>query len=555
VERATGIPKEYTELAASFAVPSALGKLGEAFRAVKPAATRPAPFDATLSREQSPTVIPAQAKLPAEARQAVRWAMQAAKSDGLTAQQIEAKFSELGPQGFLSEYGPNLRGLAGATASQPGAGKADIFGAIERRAAGTRDRIENAVTEALGPRQNIATLTRAGIEARNEAADPLYEAWRTVKVFPTDEIKALVPILEKDGLFAAARHLMMLEEKPTNVDFFTGGDRKTWPTPEAYDYVKQAIDGRISEALDRGNRNVARIYGKLKKRLDEAISNSNPDAANVWKQAREAWANPTAIMRAREEGQAVWNPKVRRDDLLYQLTDYTAPERAAFKGEGARDSLAEMIDRSTRGDTNVRNMLLAPVNQEKLFYLADNKKTKVADILQKIEREMTFAETRQRVLQGSETEPRRAMGEMIKPNPEDTFVGRARGLDIRKPLSILPKSIENFAARRQAARYESARNVLAPILMKQGPEARDFLLMLTQLPQSLPRRIGAPLQDFSRSIDAARSNPTPRNIARLTIASRNLSNNLSGVGIDVPSTDLLRSLQGPVPGRTDQENP
>ena len=99
-------------------------------------------------------------------------------------------------------------------------------------------------------------------------------------------------MLERDGLLTDAQRLMALEGRDAQVNFFVTGDRKAWPTTEAFDYVKQAMDGRIGGALRNGDLNLARIYRGVKERLDNAVANSNPDAAQVWRQARDTWGNP-----------------------------------------------------------------------------------------------------------------------------------------------------------------------------------------------------------------------------------------------------------------------
>ena len=88
-----------------------------------------------------------------------------------------------------------------------------------------------------------------------------------------------------------------------NQNFFTPGERKQWPTAEAWDYVKQAIDGRIRAAMptatSNGSPNEVRIYTGLKNRLVDAIDNRPDDrVAGVWQAARQSWANPTDIMIA-----------------------------------------------------------------------------------------------------------------------------------------------------------------------------------------------------------------------------------------------------------------
>lgn len=332
---------------------------------------------------------------------------------------VNAALAERGSTGMLADVGPNTQALAETLAQQPGQAKKIVTEAIETRAAGSRQRIDDAITQAFGPRQDIADITRDTIAARKAAADPLYEQFRSQKVHPTQPLKDLTPILEKDGLFANARHLMELEGKPVTVNFFTGGDRKNYPTTEAWDYVKQAIDGKIGEALKNNQRNVARVYGQLKRRLDAAIE-SHPDqaTARVWKAARDAYADPTRVMAAREEGQSVWSRAVRSDELKFQLSDYNPKERAAFK-EGARDGLARMMDLSINGDNAARRMLLAPENINKMRLITDN--AGATKLLKALTNESQTVEMSRNVLNNSRTAAREAAKEDLAGKPRGDF--------------------------------------------------------------------------------------------------------------------------------------
>lgn len=332
---------------------------------------------------------------------------------------VNAALAERGSTGLLADVGPNTQALAETLAQQPGQAKKIVTEAIESRASGSRQRIDDAITQAFGPRQDIADITRDTIARRKAAADPLYEQFRAQKVHPTQPLKDLTPILEKDGLFANARHLMELEGKPVTVNFFTGGDRKNYPTTEAWDYVKQAIDGKIGEALKNNQRNVARVYSGLKRRLDAAIE-SHPDqaTARVWKAARETYADPSRVMAAREEGQSVWGRAVRSDDLKFQLSDYSPKERAAFK-EGARDGLARMMDLSINGDNAARRMLLAPENIAKMRLITDN--AGATKLLKALTNESQTVEMSRNVLHNSRTAAREAAKEDLAGKPRGDF--------------------------------------------------------------------------------------------------------------------------------------
>ncbi len=332
---------------------------------------------------------------------------------------VSRALAERGETGLIADVGPNTQALTETLAQSPGQAKKIVATAIDERAAGSRNRIDDVITQAFGPRQDVATVTRETIAERKAAADPLYEAFRSTQVFPSPEIKALTPVLEKDGLFATARHLMGLEGKPVDKNFFTTGERKNFPTTEAYDYVKQAIDGKIGEAIRGGNNNVARIYGGLKTKLINAID-KHPDqkVAGVWKEAREAYADPTRVMNAREEGQGVWSRAMRSDELKFQLGDYSAKERAAFK-EGARDGLARMMDLSVNGDNATRRMLMAPENIAKMRMITDD--SGATKILKALENETKTVDMSRTVLQNSRTAAREAAKEDLTGKPRGDF--------------------------------------------------------------------------------------------------------------------------------------
>ncbi len=59
--------------------------------------------------------------------------------------------------------------------------------------------------------------------------------------------------------------------------------------------------------------------------------------------------------------------------------------------------------------------------------------------------------------------------------------------------------------------------------------------------------------DWNKARDALVSGPSSAKFAAFSLASRNLSNNLASVGVNIHPTQLLRSVQGPVDANADQE--
>jgi hypothetical protein len=66
----------------------------------------------------------------------------------------------------------------------------------------------------------------------------------------------------------------------------------------------------------------------------------------------------------------------------------------------------------------------------------------------------------------------------------------------------------------------------------------------------------APAAQWTQKYEIAFRAPTPANVARLTIASRNLANTVNAeFGASVQYQDLLKAIQGPVKGRAEDEQP
>jgi len=69
------------------------------------------------------------------------------------------------------------------------------------------------------------------------------------------------------------------------------------------------------------------------------------------------------------------------------------------------------------------------------------------------------------------------------------------------------------------------------------------------------KAVSASLKDWSIAAHAFEVEPSVRAMAKVTIASRNLSNNLNVAGISVPPNYLLRAIKGPVKAANDQKSP
>jgi hypothetical protein len=144
----------------------------------------------------------------------VRFA-KAAQASGLTDAQITQKLAEGGPQMFASEFGPELEGQATGVATQSGgAGQTIMRNAFNARSADAANRIENAVTDAMGPRVDVVQAQLDRDAARKAATGPLYEAFRNSIITPSPEIDSLMERLDAAGAIRTAGKNMKIAGNP-----------------------------------------------------------------------------------------------------------------------------------------------------------------------------------------------------------------------------------------------------------------------------------------------------------------------------------------------------
>jgi hypothetical protein len=439
---------------------------------------------------------------------ALRWARTAAKADGLSEEQIAKKMSELGPQGFVMDYGPNLRGLAGGVAADIGEGKSLVFGALDARTAAARATVDKALDNTLGPKINVPEYSRHLMATRKAAADPEYEAFRNMTVHPTPELQGIMPRLQAAGALDQGLHLMDVEGNQALKPMLLGGPntqgRTAVPTAETWDYAKRGLDEVIEASKPWGSSpspNKLRVYSDLKSDLMRALENHpDPRIAQQYAAARQAYAEPTGIMNALRDGQE-WRT-IHKDELPYLLKNYSTLEQRAFL-QGVRSDLDDMLMDSARGGTRVRAFFEAPSNQEKLQTLTrmqaqmENQGSGLAPaaieklgreraeaLVQEMERQRTFGATKGRAIDNSETAARTAAGKMMRDETENNWLK-----SLKERFAYLPHvsltgyvpgsgTLQKAVSEQAAGRVAGAQSDLGSLLTKSNPEAADIVRAL-----------------------------------------------------------------------------
>lgn len=287
---------------------------------------------------------------------------------GETDTSIAAARTRMGPHGFLADINQGLTDIAGGIADMSIPEKRIVLDAYRQRLAQQGPRIDDALTKATGIRGDfdITRYEKFLTESRKAASDPLYQQFRDTKVYPTPELKALVPRLEKVGAFDEAEFLSGATGTPINRNFFTGGPQKAFPTTETWDLVKRGLDSKIEQAYSGGNNTRAKALIGLKNELIGEIENTS--AGQVWKQARQEFASRSALLDQLNAGRDTFlgsRSGLSVDEMRDELSHLSQPELAA-RVVGMRKAVAEAMGDKTEAASSVRNKLLAPNNQEKI---------------------------------------------------------------------------------------------------------------------------------------------------------------------------------------------
>lgn len=399
-----------------------------------------------------------------------------------TPSSLTAARERMGPRGFAADINPAMTDLAtGVAGSAEAPASSQITEAYRMRQAAQRADIDAALTRNAGPKTNIEDFKDFITENRKAAADPLYEQFRATKVHPTDELKALVPRLEKVGAFDEAEILGSAKGVDINRKFFTGGPQKEWPTAETWDLVKRGLDSKIEQAYSGGNKTRAAALIGLKNEMVGEIEKT--PGGQIWKQARSEFADRSALLDQIEAGKDTFlggRHGASADELRNELKGLSGPELRA-RLVGLRGAADDVMGSTMNGDTTLRNKFLAPNNQEKLrLMLGDQRAT---DLIRSMEQNKYLADQNQFVnpRAGSATQGRTAARNALqaptlehwnlKPLEPFSWVPPS-WLDALRPSTILQGGRD--------ASYAGARQQIARALLTREPGINALLTAIGQ---------------------------------------------------------------------------
>lgn len=387
----------------------------------------------------------------------------AMRDDGIDPMQLPRLLGDTGEGAMVMDLGPNLQSLAGGISALPGKGQKVLREAIGERAlpAAKRARVEADVAATIGTGPDIDLLKQSIVQQQKAASDPLYAAIRDIPV-PAQQGNFGFVFGTPMGKEALQKGLQMAAND--GVRFQSRG-----LTAGMVDYTKRALDDIAKEAARQGKDNLARQAGNLARVLRTEADKVVPG----YKQAREAFAGPAAVLDAIDEGAAAFTKDVSPGQLERMLQAMSASERDAYL-QGVQTSLEAQMGNAVNDVVSLRNMFRKGWNEDKLRILLGD--DIADDVLKRIDREMTYGTSTNVVSSNSETARRQAVMRTIDPQAKD--------LSQTSWFGAVLEGI-NLARRKIAGNLQGKSNADAANILKAGARSID--------PAMLPKLAGAGL--------------------------------------------------------------
>jgi hypothetical protein len=397
-----------------------------------------------------------------------------------TLDEARARLRELGPEARIADLGggegQNARGLLDTISSLPGATKNDAEAAIRARQVSRPARLDEATNAATGAngRRLYGTVNDL-ITQRRTDSDPLYAQVRGMAVPADPTVTDLVNTAKRLGLHREAAQTAEREGLP-----FTLQAGATQYAMGDLDLIKRAVDDKIGAAMRAGKNDTARSWRLYRDRL---VGHLDPATGGAYAQARSAYAGPSAMIDAAEQGRASLNNNVVPDQLRADLNMMGASERDAFM-VGVNEAL-RLKAGAQAGQTELMGLWKNRNLQERLRAVFPDQQAYDA-----FARRMAGEERLNRlnsVGRGSPTAPRQAALDEETGNLLSTM-GDIAAAKTGSP-SAMVSLVRNMYGR--AAMPEPVRDEIGRLMLRQGPQADAVLGDLSRYVETQGRKRAA----------------------------------------------------------------
>jgi hypothetical protein len=331
--------------------------------------------------------------------------LQALQRDGVSPEQAMLRLQEIQRSGYKPETiielgGENTRRLADVVAQYPGASQAAAQLA-EERMTGQAGRIATDFREAFRVNTDALDLAEDIIKQRDAASRPLYQqAYQEGGVIADDRIMDFMKIPQFKDAYARARRIAALDgielpEKAMDIDKVGGFDLMT------LDYIKRGLDDVLFTGRQPGSGMGKTELSKLKQRRNEFVGIVDEAGPASYQQARRAFAGPTEVLDAIEQGKDFTKLDAKQLQRVY--AGLSPAEQEGFK-VGVYDSIRTNINKGADGSDALRRVWGSPEKRDQIrVFLGDDT---FQDLTGLLAREKVIRGTDVTMMRGSQTQPR-----------------------------------------------------------------------------------------------------------------------------------------------------
>ena len=336
--------------------------------------------------------------------------IQALQRDGMSLSDIRSAMDTIRTNGYkpetILEFGGKATKQLGETvASYPGA-RAVAETMVEERKTGAANRILTDFQDAFKINADPVKLADDLITARNAAASPLYKtAYEKGALIGGKQIDQLM----QDPAFIRAyeRANRLAQRKVDDQGNIIG---KALPELketgnvfdlESINFIKRGIDAEINYSKLPTSGLEGTEIDSIKKLRNVFMTNVDNQAPVEYKQARQAFAGPTQVYEAIEDGKKFFETDARQLRKMYDSLG--ASEKDGF-AIGAYDAIRTKINSGNDGIDLVKRTFGAPEKRDQIKVLIGEDAFNTLE--SQLKRESTMRSTDVRLLGSSQTQPR-----------------------------------------------------------------------------------------------------------------------------------------------------
>ena len=389
--------------------------------------------------------------------------------------QAERRMLKLGPEAAVVDAGGDAtRQLLDTQVNLPGKSAQEARRFIEGRQAGRADRMIEGAERASGTGGiRLAPTMDDWVQQRAAAAGPLYERLHRVDVPVDATLDSIVSRLQEAGAGKLARETAAVRNLP-----FSLAPEEVALTGQYsmrdLDLLKGAVDDILQspKAWDKEGQKFTRYGAALNDLRKDLLANLDTKTNGLYKQARDAFAGPSAVMDAAKQGRAA----LQKDDATIKsmMDGLSLSEKDAF-ALGAFEALRAKLG-TMAGQSEMMNLWRQKGLQEKLKAIFGTERA-YREFASRMEAERVMRGV-ESVRGGSQTARRQfAAGDLDM--SALSSVADAAGNATTGNVPALLRSVSNGWNRVKTP--EAVRNQIGSILMSRGPEAQSNVNALSQI--------------------------------------------------------------------------